>query len=502
MGSATTLQAQRIGSGATRAVDASRAFVGGLILLAMAVGTAALVVSGSPVLRIALAAALVLCLLALFDVSVQYGLIATLAWTCALALTRRMLILQIGWTTNDALLLVAPIVLAVLMLRIFAFERRRLAVDRLSYAVLTLIALTALASINPRNGSLAVGLGGLLFMGVPLCWFFVGREYVDRAVARALLTSIIVFATLIAAYGFFQSMIHLPVWDRAWVEIAGYGALFLEGSEPNTFGTFSSTAEYTLFIGIAIVAVIAFAVHGRPSMLVVLPLLLPAIFLSSARASFIFTLLAVMMMFAIRFLPPKVVPFALILSLAALVGGSGAIMGALQQGASQTSNARVEYQLSGLGDPLNREQSSVTLHAELLYDGIRTGMTDPIGRGSGVTNNAVRRFGPGGENAAGFSNTEIDVSNAFVSLGLIGGLVFVLMTIIAFSFAVKAYLIERDAVTLAILGVLIATFGNWLSGGHYAATPVIWVLLGALAAIRMQQLSSREPATQSREKTA
>lgn len=498
MGSIATLAGQRIGSDATRAADASRAFVGGLFLLAVAFGAAALVVSGSPMLRIALAAALVLCLLALFDVSIQYGLIATLAWTCALALTRRMLILQIGWTTNDALLLVAPMVLAVLMLRVFVFERRRLAADRLSYAVLTLIALTALASVNPRNGSLAVGLGGLLFMGVPLCWFFVGREYVNRATARALLTAVVVLGSLIAAYGFFQSLVFLPSWDRAWADIAGYGALYLEGDTPNTFGTFASTAEYTLFIGLAIVAVIAFAVHGRPAMVIVLPLLLPAIFLSSARASFIFTLLAVMMMFAIRFLPPKVVPFALILSLAALVGGSGAIMGALQQGASQTSNARVEYQLGGLGDPLNREQSSVTLHAELLYDGIRTGMADPVGRGSGVTNNSIRRFGPGGENAAGFSNTEIDISNAFVSLGLIGGLVFFAMSIIAFSFAVKAYLIERDVVTLAILGVLIATFGNWLSGGHYAVTPVIWILLGSLAAIRMQQLSSPEPATESR----
>lgn len=475
--------------GTARAADASRAMIGGLLLLALAVGTAALVVTSSPLLRIALAAALVLCLLALFDADFRVGLIATLVWTCVLALTRRMLIQQIGWETNDALLMVAPIVLATLMLRVFVFERRRLAADRLSYAVLALVALTAIASINPRNGSLAVGLGGMLFMGVPLFWFFVGREYVDRAIARSLLTAIVILAALIAAYGFFQSLILLPSWDRAWVEIAGYSSLFLEGSEPNTFGTFSSTAEYTLFMGIAIVAVVAFAVHGRASMVVVLPLLLPAIFLSSARTSFIFTLLAVMMMFAIRFLPPKAVPFALILSLAALVGGSGAIMGALQQEASATSNARVEYQLSGLGDPLNREQSSVVLHAELLYDGIRTGMTDPIGRGSGVTNNAVRRFGPGGENAAGFSNTEIDVSNAFVSLGLIGGLAFIFMSIVAFSFAVKAYLRDRDAVTLAILGILIATFGNWLSGGHYAATPVIWILLGTLAAIRLQQSS-------------
>lgn len=458
-----------------------------LAILVAALGSAALIVSASPMLRVALAAALVVGLIALFDANRRAGLIAIVTWTCVLALTRRVLILQIGWTTNDALLLVAPAVLAVLTVRMFVFERRRLAADPLSYAVLALIALTIVASVNPRNGSLAVGMGGLLFMGVPLFWFFVGREYVDRAAARSLLGALVVLASAGAAYGFFQSLVVLPSWDRAWVDIAGYGALFLEGNTPNTFGTFASTAEYTLFVGLGVVAAVALAVHGRMAPLIALPLLLPALFLSSARASFVFVVLAVMLMAAVRFLPPRAVPFAVLLAVVAIAAGSGPIMNAFQAGAESTGNARVEYQLSGLGDPLNREHSTVTLHAELLVDGVRSGMTDPVGRGSGVTNNAIRRFGPGGENAAGFSNTEIDVSNAFVSLGLFGGIAFVVLTLIAFSASVKAYLAERDAVTLAIFGVLVATFGNWLSGGHYAVTPVIWILLGALAAIRLRQ---------------
>lgn len=471
-----------------------------IAILVSAVVASALIVSASPFLRVAIAAAMVLCLLAVFDADQRAGLIAIVAWTCVLALTRRVLILQVGWTTNDALLLVAPAVLAVLTVRMFVFERRRLAADPLSYAVLVFIALTVVASVNPRNGSLAVGLGGLLFMGVPLFWFFVGREYVDRRSARALLGALVALASAAAAYGFFQSLVVLPSWDRAWVDIAGYGALFLEGNTPNTFGTFASTAEYTLFVGVGVVAAVALAVHGRVAPLVTLPLLLPALFLSSARASFVFVVLAVLLMLAIRFLPPRVVPFAVLFALAVIAFGSGPLMNAAQSGAESTSNSRVEYQLSGLGDPLNREHSTVTLHAELLWDGVRTGMADPVGRGSGVTNNAIRRFGPGGENAAGFSNTEIDVSNAFVSLGLFGGIAFVVLTIIAFTASVKAYIRDRDAVTLAIFGVLVATFGNWLSGGHYAVTPVIWILLGVLAAIRLRQGESAEPTASTAER--
>ncbi|MFY9488730.1 MAG: hypothetical protein WAP35_08560 [Solirubrobacterales bacterium] len=443
-----------------------------------------LVIAESPLIRLLLAGGVAVSILALFDIRPRYGLLAMLAYLPVLALFRRVLIEYVGWTTNDPLLLVGPAVVAVLALRMFVVEHRRFAADRLSYLVCALLGLIVIASINPRNGSPAVGLGGLLFMGVPLLWFFVGREYLDRRTATTVVTMLIPAAVAIAAYGFFQSLVTLPSWDRAWVEIAGYGALFLERDVPNTFGTFASTAEYTLYMGVAVAAAVALALHGRSWTLIALPAILPAIFLSSNRSGFVFTLIAVTTMIVMRLASPRKAPWILLACVAAVAVASPAITSALQAGAAQTGNARVEYQLSGLGDPLNREQSTVTLHAQLLVDGIRQGLTDPVGRGSGVTNNAIRRFGPGGENAAGYSNTEIDISNSFVSLGLFGGFVFFALFVTAFAFAIKNYARDRDGLSLAILGILVVTLGHWTSGGHYAVTPLVWILLGWTAAVR------------------
>lgn len=454
---------------------------------ASAIAAGAVIAAGSPVLRSILAGAVAVAILAVFERDSRLGFLVLLAYLPLLALARRMLIPQVGWTTNDPLLLVAPIVATLQCAKLFLIERRRLASEALSYLVLVLVALIVIGSLNPRNGSLAVGLGGLLFMGMPLLWFFVAREYYDPRTARAVLVAVPCLAVAIAAYGFFQSLVTLPAWDRAWVEIAGYGSLFLERDVPNTFGTFASTAEYTLYMGVATAICLAFAFCGRPAMLLALPVILPALFLSSNRSGFVFALVAVAAMAVLRFVSARFVPLVLALLLGGIMLAAPTAAELLQSGAQSTSNARVEYQLSGLGDPLNREQSTVTLHAELFYSGIADGIADPVGRGTGVTNNAIRRFGPGGENAAGYGNTEIDISNAFVSLGLIGGLVFVAIFAMALAYAVKAFLGRRGPVELASLGILVATLGHWLSGGHYAVTVLVWVVLGWTAAVRSPQ---------------
>ncbi len=444
----------------------------------------AIIASGSSALRLVLAATITFALLALFERDSRAGFVALVLWLPLLALTRRMLIGPVGWTTNDPLLLVAPTVVVLLAIKLFVLEHRRLAAELLSYLVLGLLALIVIGSFNPRNGSVAVGLGGLLFMGMPVLWYLVARELHERQTTRAILTIVVAMAVAIAAYGFFQSLVALPAWDRAWVEIAGYGSLFLERDVPNTFGTFASTAEYTLFMGVATAICVGFALHGRWMLLPALTIVLPALFLSSNRSGFVFAIAAVVVMLVLRFTRPRFVPAALAAIVVVLAFSAPAITAALQAAAQSTDNPRVEYQLSGLGDPLNREQSTLTLHAQLFYDGVRSGIADPVGRGTGVTNNAIRRFGPGGEEAAQYSNTEVDVSNAFVSLGLVGGLVFLTLFATALAYAIRSYLGRRGAIELAIVGLLVATLGHWLSGGHYAVTPLVWITLGWTAAGR------------------
>jgi hypothetical protein len=96
-----------------------------------------------------------------------------------------------------------------------------------------------------------------------------------------------------------------------------------------------------------------------------------------------------------------------------------------------------------------------------------------LGRGPGATNLAASRFGAGG--SAG--STEIDVSNAFVSLGLTGGLVFAGILMLAFRGVIRRYL-SGETLALAVLGLLVTCLGQWLTGGLYALLPLFWFLLG------------------------
>ncbi len=136
--------------------------------------------------------------------------VLTLAYLPLLALVRRLLIADAGWTQYDPLLLVAPLVALFLVARLFVLERREPARDGISKLVWALLALTVLQSFNPMLGSIVAGAGGFMFLGVPLLWFFIGRELADRRVVLSILYGVVAVAVAIGAYGLWQTEVGLP----------------------------------------------------------------------------------------------------------------------------------------------------------------------------------------------------------------------------------------------------------------------------------------------------
>jgi hypothetical protein len=108
-----------------------------------------------------------------------------------LALSRRLLLDFTGWDSTDPLLLVAPAVLGMILVRLFLLEQRELARDGVSKLVLVVIALTLLQVANPRGGGLVAGMGALLFTAVPLSWYFVGRELARPRLLRTLFSALV-----------------------------------------------------------------------------------------------------------------------------------------------------------------------------------------------------------------------------------------------------------------------------------------------------------------------
>jgi hypothetical protein len=52
------------------------------------------------------------------------------------------------------------------------------------------------------------------------------------------------------------------------------------------------------------------------------------------------------------------------------------------------------------------------------------------------------------------------------------------MVIVAFRRALRAYVTRQNAATLAALGLMLVSLGQWLNGGYYALAPLVWFVIG------------------------
>jgi hypothetical protein len=412
----------------------------------------------------------------------------TLMFLPLLALIRRVLITDAGWTTYDPLLLVGPLAAAFLLYRASSARGLRVGPDALSKLVAVLLALTVLQSFNPLNPGVPAGLMGLLFVAVPLLWFFIGRELADRQLVLAVLYGVIVTGLAVGLYGWWQTERKLPSWDAEWVDVAGYPALYV-GDKIRAFGTFASSAEYAAFISIAVIFAVALALHRRPLIGLAAPLLVVPLTLSSARAPMFLTLLAVIVLIGLRTRSGAAAATAVTLGIATTLGALLAFGPGLERLAASSGNPLVVHQVEGLVNPFDPKKSTLEGHRSLVVKGVGDGFRNPVGRGTAAMSGTEQKLG-GAEEGSG---TEVDMSNAFVGLGLIGGLVFVGIILATFRQAISAYLRERDPLVFAVIGLLVAILGQWLQGRHYAVAAVAWFLIGW--ATRPSERRAAAPAT-------
>lgn len=403
--------------------------------------------------------------------------VATLAMLPALSLIRRLLIPAAGWSSLDPLLLVAPIIAIFLVLRLFAVERRRMGGDRISTLVLALCGLTFLQTLNPLNPGLAAGFGGLLFIGAPLLWFFIGREVADRRSVAWLMYVIICAAVPIGLYGLSQGQGDVPAWDVAWVKLNGYAALNV-GGQIRAFGTFASAAEYARFLGVATVFAVVLLIR-RPGAVIALPVAATALFLASVRTILVLTGAAVIVLAALRFARGWLTIVVVIVAVAGSAFVASRLGPAAGQRAPSSGNPLVAHQVGGLANPLDPEQSTLPAHWAQVVDAAREAIRQPLGRGAATGTIAAQKLGANAPRV----DSEVDVTNMFLALGLPGGAIVLALMILIFRRVVGLYIQRRDPVLLAILGALIVGFGQWLNGGHYAMAPLTWFLIGWAAGL-------------------
>ncbi len=403
----------------------------------------------------------------------RQAVLGLLVWLAVLGSIRRILLGTGTPDGNDPLLLVAPALLAVLVIiaaRRGAFRSR----TRLTNAVLVLNGLLLLGTINPLQGGFAVGLAGLLFVLVPVLWFWVGRALLDDRLLVRVLWLVAVLAPVTALYGLFQVYRGFPPWDANWIEAKGYVSLQV-GDALRQFASFSSAAEYVGFIAIGMVIWILRLRQPGTRALAVVPLALIAwaLALASVRGALVGLAVTLGMVFAVAHglgLLRTVLAGLVALSLLGFVVSRidpGAVGGA------QTS-ALLSRQVTGLSDPFDPERSTLPVHLDALFDGLREVSVNPLGRGSGAASIAADRFG------SDSLITEVDPSNVAVALGMPGLLAYLVIVALGLRLAFRRARGSRDLLGLAALGILLVTSLQWLTGGNYAVAPLPWLILGWL----------------------
>jgi hypothetical protein len=379
-----------------------------------------------------------------------------------------------GYPLTDPLLLVAP-ALAMLLLAQALLRGRRAPRTVLAWLVAALMSLMVIEIFNPAQGGLPVGIAGALFYLAPLLWFWVARSFASREFATHFTWTVIAVGTVAMLLGLYQTYLGLLPFEQRWVEQGGYSSLYISDEVVRAFAFFNSSAEYQRYLIVSTMAVFAVWLVARSTAIVLLPLFLLTIFLSGARGPVVVLPLAMALIWAIS--GQRVAAWLPRLALAAGIAAASllAILLVLQ---TSTLTGRVaplvERQVGGLLDPTNQEKSTATGHVQMLTDGILAGLTTPAGIGLGATTEAAHKFG------ARNLSSEVDLSNLMISVGLLGGVLYLAIVTAVLAKTVRWWRIERTAHALAIVGSVFGTLSGWLIGGEYSVAALIWFQIGLM----------------------
>ncbi len=410
--------------------------------------------------------------------SPRAGIIAVSVFLAALGDYRRYAGFFEGYPLSDSLLLVGPVVALFLFARAL-LEGRLSARSWLAKTVGALMLLMLLQVFNPVQGGLQIGAAGVLFYLVPLSWFWIGQAYGSLELMSFFSRRVVVGIGILAAvWGLFQARFGLFGFEQRWVDAIGYGALYISDDVVRSIGFFNASAEYQRYLAAAAAALLAMGLAERSWLAACLPLVLVALFLAAARGPVLAFTLAAIVLWSICSRTSALWLPRLLLGTAV---GAGALVSVLLYLHTFSFGARVsplvQHQIEGLLDPANARTSTAAGHLTMIVDGLAEGVISPAGHGLGSTTIAADKYG------ARKTNSEFDVSNIMISLGLLGGLLYGTAIVLIFRTAIRWWKSTRTVLALVTVGLLTATFGGWLIGGEYSMAALLWMHIGAMDAL-------------------
>ena len=223
------------------------------------------VAAGGQVLRTWLLSALVWLMAMPLLVGLEAGLLAMMLFEPVRGVTRRAQYLFVDYAAQDPIHLLTPITtLCALVLLLRSRRLEMFVATPLAGAVSVLAAIYFLEIFNPLQGGIVIGLGGALFMLVPLVWFYFGQS-VDEAFMQKAMQLIIALGIVTSIYGLYQLLYGYPAFEQYWIDNTDFYQSINVAHIRRALATFSSAEEWGRYAEIGAIAAFGFVTARRPA---------------------------------------------------------------------------------------------------------------------------------------------------------------------------------------------------------------------------------------------
>lgn len=160
-----------------------------------------------------------------------------------------------------------------------------------------------------------------------------------------------------------------------------------------------------------------------------------------------------------------------IAALVVLLLAANHFRGGTVESSDSNVSALTSHLVLGLANPTGN-QSTLSDHATELFDGLSNAVTQPLGHGTGSVTVAAGHFSTQSLSA------EADPGNAAAAFGIVGLVCYLLIAVRGLGASYDLARRNRDAISFAVVGLVVVSFLNWLNGDLYSVMWLVWLALG------------------------
>ena len=416
--------------------------------------------------------------------SIRRGIIAIFIFLPFIAFFRRIIYFVSPYAKYDPIHLIAPALVLFMFVGILLFDKERLAQafkgNSLAKYVILLLGLFVLQIFNPLQVNLLVGLGGAFYYVIPMMWFFFALCYANNQLIRKLMIAIVIIGMITGAYGLWQMAFGFFPFEKYWIETGGFASLRV-GKFTRAFSTFSSPEEYSRYLQIAgAIAFGYFLKRKNLGWLLIFAFIAISTIMTGVRSSVFGLALSISVLLVIwkakniRRTSIRLVllvsAFLVIMSFVALPSNEFSYQG------QSIFYTMVGHTARGFFNPVGERsfQSRLNLWKYLFTNIVRR---NPIGYGLGSTSIAAQKFGGSGVGTEGY------IFALFVNSGIVGGLLFLIISLVVLKKGAELSLQSEGSKALApvILAIIVGLTLNNIFGSSFilhSIAPTGWFLIG------------------------